>query len=286
MDMFDRAFKETNLGGYNDFVSLEVLCKVFKSVNQWCVGHLKAGDFIYAVRYFVDQTKERFAWEYVIAGPNMPISFSVREVYLGKDAFLNGITVRGCMQGIYQQLLKADNSIAEFNKLVLKFKPKLPLFDQRAMMRDTMGATQEFMERFYFAKYKEAPSARYLKEGVYEARVLSDGIKKVKDRLVAEGCKLSLNVFEMSHIGWSQVRMIYEFRGVDIRFVLTEDDINLYGEVRGHKIPVALEGMFKSADAAIRQWNWLIDGGHNRGSRVKSQFEGYHQPQRRWNVWG
>ena len=42
---FDEAFKRTNLKGYDDQVTIEVLCRVFREVGEWCTKHLRSGDF-------------------------------------------------------------------------------------------------------------------------------------------------------------------------------------------------------------------------------------------------
>ena len=107
MEVFDEAFKRTNLKGYDDQVTIEVLCRVFREVSEWCTEHLRSGDFVYGIRHSVDQNRELFLWEYIIAGPNIPVRFLVHETYLDTKRNYT-ITVRGCLQGIYHHLELAD----------------------------------------------------------------------------------------------------------------------------------------------------------------------------------
>lgn len=284
MEVFDEAFKRTNLKGYDDQVTIEALCRVFREVGEWCTEHLRSGDFIYGIRHSVDQNRELFLWEYVIAGPNIPVRFLAHEAHLDTKRNYT-ITVRRCLQGIYHHLELADQKIAEFNRLVEEFKPKLPVFDQKRSLHNIMMHTQEGMKTYYRRKYGEDPTSYTLQSTAYEAWVLSDGIKRARGTTINDNCQLLFDVFEMTHVGWSQVKVFYKFRNLGMRFIILEEDINLYGEVKGQQIPSIVEGMLKTADASVRRWNWLVDGGHNKRSRVKNEF-GTKRRKEAWDVWG
>jgi|LSQX01.1.fsa_nt_gb hypothetical protein len=271
MEAFEEAFKRTNLKGYDDEVTIEALCRVFKEVGDWCSSVLRSGDFVYGIRYSVDQNRELFLWEYLIAGPNMPVRFLVHEARLDAKRDYT-LTVKNCMCGIHHHLQKANEKVEEFNRLVECFKPTLPPFNQKELLELLMRHTQVYMEEFYRRKYNESPTSYVLRKTPFEAWVLSEGIKDTRHKTLNSHCRILFDVFDMTHVGWSQVKVSYEFRDLGMRFVVLEEDINLYGRVEGAQIVDALKKMIKTADASVRRWNWLLEGGHNKASKVKNQF--------------
>lgn len=270
--LFYESFREQ---GVTEYVTFQSLCRAFKSVSSWCSVHLISGDLIYGVRSCTDEINEVFVWEYHIGGPNVPLRFSVQEVKLDpRKNFMQGeLTLDRCMQGIQVHLEKANDKIAQFNTLANQIKPILPKVDVDKAMGTTMEGAIVVMSDFYTKKYGGKPTMKNLRYSQYEGWVLSRALAEAQGCLTTNDSRLVYDVFEIEHVYWARIRVLYELRGLGVRFLVLEDDVNLSSQISGEDLANSISTMLTRVASGVRHWNWLVEGNHKKKSEVKNQWK-------------
>ena len=106
MEVFDEAFKRTNLKGYDDQVTIEVLCRVFREVSEWCTEHLRSGDFVYGFGTQLIKTESSSFGNTSLLAPTYRYGFwCTRLIWIQKELHHH---CKGVPARIYHHLELAD----------------------------------------------------------------------------------------------------------------------------------------------------------------------------------
>lgn len=237
VDRMKEIFKSGNFD-INQEIDIMVIWKVMSMIKP----KLEHDMFKHKIEAELDDFNELMKWNYNIDILNAVVKINlIDEVF---DPYKMRLTPRNFIRYFITQLEKANASIEAFNEIAATDKPKFPFLPE---------------EKIVDILIDETSGNNGL--GVSETLARVKRIPLTKNRAVV----VDFNVFYLPENSWSQIDCILKLRNVGIGFILESKEIEYYSK----KDPSFYEELVREMNAAIKNWNFIVDGGTKK-SKVRN----------------
>ena len=275
VDVLSRVFAEAlaSMGlALSDRVDFPVVEKTFEKVKLWTKHNLKKGEFRYIIDYVSDQTDERFQWSYFAIGGDFPLRFDVHTTNLSHP----NMTVETFMGDIRDELFEANEAIHEFNAIVNTTKPYAPLLDTKEIAGALLSGAVDALESVYEQRLGKSPSSfEDVMGSAFPSWTYALVFKKTPTHPLSANSRIVFELFEKPDTGWIDMKVLQQFRGVPLRYLLCVEEIPMHKEVNVREFPNMIQHLLRRANSSAKTWNWLVDGGHKQTSRIKNVERGW-----------
>lgn len=263
--------KQNYVTGPDSDVDITEIVDVFIEVKNWVNKTLKDGMFEHKINLYIDKLNDYLYWEYEIEIKNAMISFIVvDDTFDPYDQIKTGtdLTPRTFVDYIGEMFDRGNIAIGRFNEVVSTVKPKLP---RHLPVDDMLNEIMENTERHMMPR-DNGRHTEVFQENIYDTWIIGDALKDVKRyKLTRNGSAfIEYDTFYMPNEGWILIEAKLQLKGVGVRFLLNKREISYYDEKFGDEFVAFYKNFIDDMQMAIRNWNWLVDGGNSKKSRVKN----------------